>query len=149
MTKYLTILLIVFLSSCCGTHTEIKYKYADITIKRIDECGKTTFYYQKGQEQISGRIWAEYSGINDGFKGYLEFNENGRVSLLSGDGYFQTSTDLDTTRFNYKRIYAYSRPELSENVCQIMLSPKYEKERNLEFESGIQVEYNIDKNEWW
>ncbi len=149
MTKYLTLILITFLSSCCGTHTEIKYKYEDITIRRIDECGKTTFYYQKGKEKIPGKIWAEYSGINDGFKGFLVFKENGKVFLLSGDGYFQTSTDLDTTRFNYKRIYAYNRPKLNRSVCYIMLSTKYEREQNLGFASGIQVEYNIDENEWW
>lgn len=147
MTKSLALILIILLSSCCGTHTEIKYKQADITIKRIDECGKTTFYYQKGQEQILGKIWTDYSGINDGFKGYLVFNKNGRVLLLSGDGYFHTSKDLDTTRFNYKRIYAFSRPELKKNVCQIMLSTKYEREQNLKLESGIQVEYNIDEDE--
>ncbi len=120
MTKYLPFLTLIF-TSCCGIHTEVKYAYDDITITRIDECGKTTFSYEKGQERSTGKLWATYSGINDGFSGYLKFNKNGKVFLLSGDGYFQ-SARLDSSKFEYKRILAYEGPEIGESVCAIQLS---------------------------
>ena len=82
-TKYLTLLTLIFVS-CCGIHTEVEYVYDDITITRIDECGKTTFYYEKGQEKSKSKLWVTYSGINDGFSGYLKFNKSGKVLLLSG-----------------------------------------------------------------
>ena len=122
--------------------------YHDVTITRIDECGKTAFYYSMGQETIKGKLLATYSGINDGFSGYLKFNRNGKVLLLSGDGYFQTE-NLDSSRFEYNRILAHEEPAIGESVCAIQLSTKYEKEKNHEAGTGIQIFYNIDDNEWW
>ena len=126
----------------------MKYVYDDITITRIDECGKTTFYYEKGQEKSKGKLWVTYSGINDGFSGYLKFNKNGKVLLLSGDGYFQ-SGGLDSSKFEYKRIAAYERPEVGESICAIQLSTRYEKDENDKAKSGILASYQIDDNEWW
>jgi len=142
------ILIVVVLSSCCGLHTEVKYQYQDIVITRIDECGETNFYYGDGQNDSSGRVWVEYSGINDGFKGYLKFSKNGKVVILSGDGYFQTE-NIDTSRFEYRRIAAFERPEISETVCYINLATKFEQEDNAAEGSGVKAEYNIDDNEWW
>jgi hypothetical protein len=120
-----------------------------VIIKRVDICGKSMFYYNNcGQEKTAGLIWAEYSGINDGFKGYLVFHDNGKVHLLSGDGYFQ-SKDIDTTLFEYKRILAHQRPDLKENTYQIMLSSRYEQEFNDTTDTKVKAIYKIDNNEWW
>lgn len=146
--KYaLVFIIIISFSSCCGIHNEVKYQYQNILVTRIDECGETSFYYGDGQDR-NGRIWAKYSGINDGFKGYLQFNKNGKVTILSGDGYFQIE-NIDTSQFEYKRIAAYERPKISKTVCYINLATKFEQEDNLAAGSGIKAEYKIDDNEWW
>ena len=154
MIKKITYLILLLLtlglmSSCCGLNTEIDYQFNDVNIKRVDVCGKSMFYYNKiGEEKIDGLIWAEYSGINDGFKGYLVFHDNGKVLLLSGDGYFQ-SKDIDTTLFEYKRITAINRPTLNENTRLIMLSTRYEQEFNDTTDTKVKAVYKIDDNEWW
>jgi hypothetical protein len=131
MIKRITYLILFLptlglINSCCGLHTEIDYQFKNVNIKRIDVCGKSMFYYNKvGDEKIEGLIWAEYSGINDGFKGYLVFKDNGKVLLLSGDGYFQ-SKNIDTTYFDFRRITAFDRPDMKENVYMVMLSTRYE-----------------------
>lgn len=147
--------MILFLStlelinSCCGLHTEIEYQFNDVNVKRVDVCGKSMFYYNKvGNEKIDGFIWVEYSGINDGFKGYLVFQDNGKVLLLSGDGYFQ-SRDIDTTLFEYKRITAITRPDLKANTYLIMRSTRYEQEFNDTTVTKVKAIYKIDENEWW
>lgn len=147
MYKYIMILLgLAFFSSCCGVHTEIIYRCNGTVIKRVDECGKSTFYYGDiGKKAI--KIWAVYSGINDGFSGYLKFEDNGKVLLLSGDGYFQTANN-DTSKFEYRRITAYERPTLGKSVYYITLSTRYEKERNLGTDTDINVEYNIYDDEY-
>ena len=140
--------LVFLLSSCCGLHTEIDYEYQGVMIRRVDECGRSTFFYHNEGRQGQGKIVVEYSGINDGFSGYLKFEETGRVVLLSGDGHFQMQ-DVDTTNFIYKRIYSYSRPTLDDAVYQIMLSTKHEIERNAKSQSTVKAKYRIDKNEWF
>ncbi len=150
-TIYLIIILSILglINSCCGLHTEIYYRFNDVNIKRVDVCGKSMFYYNKvDNDKIEGLIWAEYSGINDGFKGYLVFQDNGKVLLLSGDGYFQ-SRDIDTTLFEYKRITAIDRPDLKENTYLIMLSTRYEQEFNDTTDTKVKAIYKIDDNEWW
>ena len=105
------------------------------------------FYYNiLGEAKQAGMIWVEYSGINDGFKGYLVFQNNCKVLLLSGDGYFQ-SIDNDTSTFEYRRIIATERPYLAENVYLIMNSIKYEQELNDTAKTKIIATYNIDKSE--
>lgn len=139
---------IVLLSSCCSLHTEVEYQFEDVFIKRKDECGKTSFYYSNKNGQKEGVIWVEYSGINDGFSGYLVFMNNSKVQLMSGDGYFQ-SANMDTTVFNFKRILAYERPQLEQNVCVIAFPAKFEKESKNKHLSDIEIKYRIDENEWW
>lgn len=136
----LCFILTVTLASCCGTHIDTSYSYKDTTIVRIDRCGKTVFYY--GEKGNSNQIWTEYSGINDGFKGYLQFEENGKVILLSGDGYFQSSTETDTAVFEYKRISAIERPEGKENVYLVKLSTRYEREDNFNKSTKVKATYN-------
>ena len=125
---------------------EIKYSYNGVEITRFDFYGKTEFYYSENDSLNSGFIWAEYSGINDGFKGYLKFDENGKVFLLSGDGYFQ-SKDIDTSKFEYKRIYADNRLNDTSNVCEIMLSTRYEKEFNSKRKTEVEFIYRTNENE--
>ncbi len=131
------VLLIIFIS--CDSKEEIVYCYKDTVIKRVDKNTKTIFYYNEVSKD-STMIWAEYSGINDGFSGYLKFDENGKVSILSGDGYFQTAND-DTTKFEYKRIAAYQRPELTENVYFIQDAIRYEQEKNSKTKTKVSVYY--------
>ena len=146
MRKYIIILIGVALTSCCGLHTEITYKYKDTTIKSVNVCGKTTFYYNNA-DKSSVKIFVEYSGINDGFSGYLKFIENGKVLLLSGNGYFQT-VNSDTSKFEYRRITAYQRPILDESTYYITTA-KREQKKNKNIKTDVKVEYNIDENEWW
>lgn len=131
------------LNSCNDTGTEITYSYDNTLIKRVDERGRTTFYYNR-IDNDAPKIWVEYSGINDGFTGYLKFEGNEKVSLLSGDGYFQSS-NIDTSKFEYKRILAHQRPDLGENVYFIQLATRYEIEKNLNTGTSIKVNYNDTK----
>ncbi|MCI5051038.1 MAG: hypothetical protein MRY57_01915, partial [Candidatus Pacebacteria bacterium] len=103
------------------------------------ERDRTTFYYDR-IDNNAPKIWVEYSGINNGFSGYLKFEGNGKVSLLSGDGYFQSS-NIDTSKFKYKRILAYQRPDLGEDVYFIQLATRYEQEKNLNTGTKIKVTY--------
>lgn len=148
MSKSLFSLVFIFLSSCCGKHTEIKYEFDGVVITRVDECSRTTFYYQDDQTKVPGKIWVNYSGINGGFSGYLKFSKNKKVLLLSDDGNFR-SEGIDTAFFEYRRIYAYNRPLLVGPVCEILLSNKYEQLRNQDLDTGIKINYSIDNNEWW
>lgn len=144
MFKSTIIILLLALSSCCNTYMETTYTYKGTEIKRVDKCGKTIFYYDSINKE-AGKIWAEYSGINDGFSGYLKFDDKGKVYLLSGNGYFQ-SGNLDTSKFEYKRILAYQRPELEKNVYYIELSTKYEKEKNINTDTNVKVMYQGNAN---
>lgn len=146
ISKYIIIILALTITSCCGLHTVITYNYNETKIIRVDECGRTTFYFNKIDKEV-GKIWVKYSGINDGFSGYLKFEDNGKVLLLSGDGYFQTENN-DTAKFEYRRITANQRPELGKSIYYITLSTRYEKERNLDTDTEVKVEYDIDDNEW-
>jgi len=137
------IILSLFLYSCCEKNNKTIYEHSGIKITRIDKCDKTIFYYQNDKNQNAGEIWAEYSGINDGFSGYLKFYDNGKVSILSGDGYFQ-SKELDSALFDYKRIYAYNRPKIDENICEIMLATRYERELNDKNKTGIKITYKTE-----
>jgi hypothetical protein len=126
----------------------VEYQYEDVTVTRIDECGITSFYYKNAENQSAGKIWAKYSGINDGFSGYLKFSKNGNVTLLIGDGYFQ-SEDLNTNLFDYKKITYYERPQLEDSVYYITLGTDYEKEKNSRSKTMVEARYKIDNNEWW
>ena len=141
MGKNLIVLLLsVFgFASCCKTTMETTYSYNNTVIKRIDKNGKTIFYYNKIDNDVP-KIWVEYSGINDGFSGYLKFEDNGKASLLSGDGYFQVS-NIDTSKFEYKRIIAHQRPVLGENIYFVQLATRYEQEKNLNTGTKVKVVY--------
>lgn len=138
----LSLALALALAACCNTRTKITYSYNGTVIRRVDKCGKTIFYYTKIDKGTS-RIWVEYSGINDGFSGYLKFDDNGKVSILSGDGYFQSS-NIDTSKFVYKRIIAHQKPNLGEDVYFIQLSTRYEQEKNRNTGTKVKVTYNDD-----
>lgn len=137
--RTIVIILSVIGFSACDSKVEIVYSYKDIVIKRVDKNGRTIFYYDEiGKD--SPRICVEYSGINDGFSGYLKFDKSGKVSILSGDGYFQTAND-DTTKFEYREIAAYQRPELTENVYIVQDAVRYEQEKNNGFVTKVNVVY--------
>jgi hypothetical protein len=138
MRIFLFLILLLIFSSCCDTYIEVTYEYEGVKIKRVDECGVSTFYYGEISD-TSPRVWATYSGINDGFSGYLVFNENQKVMILSGDGYFQ-SANVDTSKLEYSRI-SYEDITLGKRGYYIMLATKVEKERNLVIGSEIKVEY--------
>lgn len=137
--RTMVIILLVIAFASCDSRVEIVYSYKDIVIKRVDKNGKTIFYYDEIRKD-SPRIWVEYSGINDGFSGYLKFDDSGKVSILSGDGYFQTVND-DTTKFEYRRIAAYQRPELTENVYFVQDAIRYEQEKNNGSVTKVNVTY--------
>lgn len=142
--KLIMLLLFAYmLNSCNDTRTEITYSHENTVIKRVDERGRTTFYYDR-IDYDAPKIWVEYSGINDGFTGYLKFESNGKVSLLSGDGYFQSS-NIDTSKFIYKRILAHQRPDIGGKVYFIQLATRFEKEKNLNTGTMIKVSYSPSK----
>jgi len=133
-------LISLFLTSCNQSTMEAHYEYAGVVIKRVDRPGETSFYYvAPNPEKVYGKIWVRYSGINDGFSGYLRFFKNGKVELLSGDGYFQSDI-TDSNKFSYKRI-SYEKINLVDSVYVIMLSTRYEIERNNEIKSKIKASY--------
>jgi hypothetical protein len=119
---------------------EVTYEYEGTIIKRVDECGISTFYYNEISER-SPKVWAEYSGINDGFAGYLVFGKEGKVMLLSGDGFFQAKNNK-TKQIDYSYIDAGGRPALGEGVYYIMLATNVERERNANTGSGVKVTYD-------
>jgi hypothetical protein len=139
MKNWLILALLVLCSSCCDTHIEVTYKYEGTVIRRVDECGISTFYYGEISSE-SPKVWAEYSGINDGFAGYLVFDKDGKVTLLSGDGYFQSANN-STNKFDYKRI-SHEDVSLSKGVYYVMLATKVERERNANTGNGMKVTYD-------
>jgi hypothetical protein len=143
MNKYCIIIWGLFFSACCDTHEETTYSYDGVTIERVDECGKTIFYYNNTSADAS-RIFVEYSGINDGFKGYLKFENGDKVVLLSGDGHFKIENP-DTSKFEYKRILAHQRPEIKDNVCFVQLSTRYEREENQNSRTRVKAAYHNQK----
>jgi len=137
--KCLLIIGLGNLLSC--TSNETIYNCNGIEIKRIDTPGKSRFYYYAGDSLITGLIYSRYSGINDGFDGYLEFRGEGKVQILVGDGYF-ISEDVDSTLFSYKYISTIDVPRVDSVTC--IISFPIEKEiRNLENKkSGVSITYN-------
>ena len=125
--KWIQLFLLFAISSSC-TNDITYYSYKNVTIKRVDNDRKSTFYYLKNGIE-NGKIWAEYSGINDGFRGYLKFGEKGNVELLSGDGYFQTK-NTDPTLFNYRRIYSSDTNFKLANICAVWYPIEAEKSWN-------------------
>ncbi|MGI6292332.1 MAG: hypothetical protein ACOXZH_07930 [Bacteroidales bacterium] len=121
-------------------HTEVLYTYKNISILRVSYPSKTSFYYYKNNKKINGKIITTYSGINNGFSGYLCFHSNNKISILSGDGYFKV-IDIDTTLFNYQRIYAYNRPILGDTICIISSYLEQEKEENSKLDLNINIIY--------
>jgi hypothetical protein len=138
MRFFLSLILLVIFSSCCDTHVEVTYEYEDVVIKRVDECGISTFYFGEISDS-SPRVWTTYSGINDGFSGYLVF-EKGRVEILSGDGYFESSNNNEK-QIDFRYIDISERPMLTKGVYYIMLATNVEKERNVNTVSGVKVDY--------
>jgi hypothetical protein len=111
-----------------------------VIIERIDSDGKSSFYYLKNEKKES-KIWAEYSGINDGFAGYLIFGKNGKVELLCGDGYFQNE-DPNQNLFFFKRLSGASElPSDRPNVCQIWYPLETEKSMNMKSKSKVSIKY--------
>jgi len=55
------------------------------------------------------------------------------------------SSNIDTSKFEYKRIFAHQRPDLGENVYFIQLATRYEIEKNLNTGTSIKVNYNDTK----
>ncbi|MCF0075666.1 hypothetical protein LZD49_34660 [Dyadobacter sp. CY261] len=128
----------LILFSSCETDVVVTYEYEGTTIKRVDESDISTFYYGNISEE-SPKIWAKYSGINDGFSGFLVFEGKGRVKLTSSDGYFQYA-NIDTSRFYFETIQL-NYPKLGKGVYRIKLATRYERRDNENTGSGITATY--------
>lgn len=137
----------VYLTTSCGLtglNREIEYKYNNITILRIDKSAKASFYLNGNKKN---KIWAEYSSDGD-FSGYLVFKDDGKVMILSGNGYFQFSGD--TSKFTYKRLEGGDEPPiLGKSVRYIDLYINREIEENCHSCSEIKVKYKMNRNDWW
>lgn len=127
--------------ACCDINREIVYSFKESKIHRIDKCGITTFKYIDSSGQDYGTISVKYSGVVSGFSGYLKFEDDGKVFLLSGDGYFE-SNDVDASKFEYKDIIATQRPLVGDSACWILNAVNIEQERNERDGSGIIIQYD-------
>ena len=132
------ILLTVFFTSCNGTNDEVYYSYNDVVIKRIDTNGKSKFYFMKNGEETE-KIWAEYSGINDGFSGYLKFEENSKVLILEADGYFQTD-NIDNLNFKIESSIDETNFD-SPKICKIWYPIEAEQEKNKTTKTKVEIKY--------
>lgn len=138
-TYLIIILIISSLASCCPRNRKTIYEYNGIVIKRIEKCNKTIFFYDDFSKN-NPRIWAEYSGINSGFSGYLVFESNGKVELIGvGDFY---SANLDTSKFEFKH-YDLWRPK-GDSVYEIYLSRGVEIYWNSKTETKVKAIYKDD-----
>ena len=88
----------------------------------------------------SGKIWAEYSGINDGFAGYLIFGKNGKVTLFVDEGYFENK-DIDSLLFKYKRYSGEESDFNLPNTCRIYYPIEYEKDENKNLRTKVKIKY--------
>ncbi|MHA4740649.1 hypothetical protein [Dyadobacter sp. MSC1_007] len=95
------------------------------TVKRVDTPGRSRFYYPADSDG-KGVIWAEYSGINDGFEGYLIFQDD-KVVLVVGEGHFE-SKDIDSTIFMHRRSNWTEKD--TANTYRVAFPQEYEKNRN-------------------
>jgi hypothetical protein len=143
MRVFILLIALFFLHACCETQNELTYSYNETNIVRLDGCGETTFTYIDKYHNTAGTISVKYSGVVSGFSGYLKFEENGKVYLLSGDGSFQ-SKNVDTAKFEYKRIFAYTRPNIGDRVCCVMNATNIEQKRNSEENTGIKINYKLN-----
>ncbi|TAF59983.1 MAG: hypothetical protein EAZ57_09405 [Cytophagales bacterium] len=129
------------LTACCNTHVEVTYTYGNTTIRRVDKCGKTFFYYNNSKDKKEG-ILTKYSGIDSHFLGWLKFDADGKVWIISGDGYFIQGENIDTTKFQSKRPTVYDdMPMLGKNIYLIQLSTRYEREKNRNIGTEVKAVY--------
>lgn len=131
--------LLILWSVWLETET-LYYVYNTQVVKRVDTPGKSTFYYLKGDKEMT-KTWAKYSGINDGFSSYLVFQQ-GRITIYNGDGYFEMS-ETDTTIISEKRIGGGEEPNDSANVFRISYPYEYEPERNINSKTKV-VRIHVD-----
>jgi hypothetical protein len=124
LVNILLILGLLIWAEQCQTYT-FYYSYGDRTVKRIDTPGKSEFYYPADADG-KGVIWAEYSGINDGFEGYLIFQDD-KVVLVESEGYFQ-SKEIDSTIFMHRR-FSWTEKDTA-NTYRIAFPQEYEVNRN-------------------
>ena len=132
-------IIVLFLVFTSCINDEAYYSCNNTTIKRIDTNGKSEFYYMKNGKE-SGKIWAEYSGINDGFAGYLIFGKNGNVTLFNGDGYFQYK-DIDSLLFKYKRYSGEESDFNLPNICRIWYPIEKEQYENKIHMTKVKIKY--------
>ena len=132
--------IVLLFCSCSEEKIETIYAYKGVEILRLDRPGSTEFYYSKNGINHEGKISAIYSGINDGFAGYLVFHENGTVTLVKTDGYFQLDGSKDSL-FKLMNYPLRSGIKSGENVYEILLSRRYEKMRNKDSYTNVSVKY--------
>ena len=143
MKKFQIGLLALWFMSCCPQYDVTTYTYANSVVKRIDRCSKTSFIIQDSNGKDYGEIWAEYSGINDGFDARIVFKDN-KVSIMVIDGYFQSkNTDNEKFSFIYDTIYNHSNR--LPGSYYIMLSRHYEQAYNDTTATQVKVQYMRDE----
>lgn len=120
------IISLVFLSC---THKEYVYEYKGEKIKRVDTDGKSTFYYR------GGKIYAKYSGINDGFRAFFAFFPKHKIKILVGDGFLYTSSK------NVKITHDFFNTEVEnkENIYILYYPQEYEAHFNKNSKSKVRV----------
>jgi hypothetical protein len=144
----------LFIVSCSQEHTEIKHteiKYTckDITVTRIDECTKTTFYFTHPflHGNKTSKIWVTHSGFNDKFEAYLKFDIKWRrATLIILGGLFHVdSIGLDFSARYPDNVLEIERLKLDNLAYYINLVPELEIEGNTK-KTKVKAEYKIDKN---
>ena len=134
------IFLIAYFLVSCSTKIESKYEYNGNVVYRLDTDGKTCFTYDNCE------IFAEYSGINDGFHSYIHFGKNGIVTIYIGDGYMYKKNS--SSKFKLVRDLIIGDLD-SVNVFQNYFPIEYEKNFNSKSRTKVKSTILSSRKYYW
>lgn len=151
MKAFIIIITFFFFISC--SERPIFYEYEGVTITRIDKSNGIYFFYGKCPDIKSdcrkSYIKATYRGFNSGMQGYIVFNNDKTVKVISNAAYFEQigeNTNLylskkkenSTESSNWiRKAYEIGYP----NVRYISDSINEEKEKNERKISDVKATY--------
>jgi hypothetical protein len=124
----ISLFLLSFLFLSC-THKEYVYEYKGEKIKRVDTDGKSTFYYR------GDKIYAKYSGINDGFRAFFAFLPKHKIKIFIGDGFLYSKGK------NVKITHDFFNEEVEnkENIYIFYYPQEYEVNYNKNTKTKVKV----------
>lgn len=144
------IVLLVFLfCSCKRYNAVIHYTYNGITITRFDQDAASYFYYgsfSEGSDLPESYIEATYHGFDGSMSGYLVFQKDKSVILVSTTYFKQKgkSSGLFLKRYDNNPIYIKWINSIQHkygNIVEIADVTKLEKQQNLKNNSKVKTLY--------